>query len=315
MTRIEEIINIPMDYIFHRRAGFQPVDLVRLAMRCMERQARKGIRQTYAPNRFSVVLHPSDYRELYGFLGILRSEIKGELRRVVEERNYLLAGDLEVEIVEEARIKKGLPEVQAFMQGEQQPNESVVLEDEEKSATGSGADADDHTLIIEPPEPAASPAAGFDRGLTLLKEGRAAEAADTITLVDESEVDGVEYHAALGAAMEMMGRTPEAVSHYRNVIQLGGPQPLMQKRIAWLGHNPDDRAASKTHAETLGRLAIPAHGVVFHLRTDGIFVENQGEAAAVTVDGEASLGAPLPDGAVIALDGLELVYHRGTADE
>jgi|GEM_PF-6158623 len=311
MTRIEEIINIPMEYIFHRRAGFQPVDLVRLAMRCMEQRTRKGIRQTYAPNRFSVLLHPSDYRELFGFLGILQSEIKGELRRVVEERNYLLAGELEVEILEEGRIKKGLPEVQAFMLGEAQPDASMVMDEADRSLTGDNANVDDHTLIIEPSVAQEPQPEDFDRGLALLREGRAAEAADTITLIDESEVGGAEYHAALGAAMEMMGKRAEAVAHYHSAIQLGGPQPLVQKRIEWLGRSSEIGAEAEKPLEILGRLSIPTLGVVLQLRTDGVYVENPNGSAAVEVNAEPTQGVLLKDGAEVSLDGLKMVFHRG----
>ena len=93
LTRIEDIISIPME-LFHKQKGFHPVDLNRMAMRCMERGCRKGIKQVYAPNRFEVVLNPADHDDLRPFLSIIRSDITGELRRVIEERNYLLAGDL-----------------------------------------------------------------------------------------------------------------------------------------------------------------------------------------------------------------------------
>ena len=67
LTKVEDIISIPLE-VFHRQKGFHPVDLNRLALRCMEQGTRKGINKVYAPNRFRVLLNPGDYRELHPFL-------------------------------------------------------------------------------------------------------------------------------------------------------------------------------------------------------------------------------------------------------
>ena len=53
LTKVEEILDIPMD-LFHRRRGFHPIDLNRMVRRCMEQGSRKGIKRTYVPNNFEM---------------------------------------------------------------------------------------------------------------------------------------------------------------------------------------------------------------------------------------------------------------------
>ena len=129
MTKIEEFLSIPMEKI-HDQRGFHPVDLCRKVVRCLERGKRRGIRQTYAPNRFTVRLHPSDYKELRPFVGMIRSEIKGELHRVVQECNYLLAGGLDVALVSDHSVGSGKPQVTGTMAGaDHLANEKAAPED------------------------------------------------------------------------------------------------------------------------------------------------------------------------------------------
>jgi len=125
LTKIEEVISLPLE-LFQTRKGFQPVDACRLVLRCMERGAKKGISKTYAPNRFNMYLSSADYREYKPFMSLIQSDIKGELRRVIEERSYLLAGELAIDILEDPEQEAGLPRIEGRMQGEKDPV-SVIL--------------------------------------------------------------------------------------------------------------------------------------------------------------------------------------------
>lgn len=129
LTKIEDIVSIPME-VFHRQKGFHPVDLSRSALRCLEQGCRRGIKQIYAPNRFDVRLCPEDYKELQSFLSVIRSDISGELRRVISERKYLLAGELKIEIIEDPEVQEGKPRVDGYMQGENDNKTTIELPEE-----------------------------------------------------------------------------------------------------------------------------------------------------------------------------------------
>ncbi|MFH2093542.1 MAG: FhaA domain-containing protein [Pseudomonadota bacterium] len=157
VTKIEEVIAKPFE-LFHSRNGFQPVDVCRLALKCLENGVKKGINKTYAPNLFRVRLNKADYKEYKPFINVIRSDIKGELRRVIEERNYLLAGSLDVEIVKDPALLSGLPRVEGFMQGEDDPRSVIVAEPGKKQDSpivkeakkDAGALQDDKTIIMLP---------------------------------------------------------------------------------------------------------------------------------------------------------------------
>ncbi|MCD4678719.1 MAG: DUF3662 domain-containing protein [Desulfobacula sp.] len=187
LTKIEEVIAKPLE-IFHTKKGFQPVDVCRLALKCMERGAKKGINKTYAPNLFRVYLNKSDYREYRPFIDVICSDIKGELRRVIEERDYLLAGELSVEIFEDSALLSGLPKVEGLMQGEEEPRsiitaseveeESNTIIDEENSAPKDFLDG--KTVIMLP--------GGFDQ------ENKGVSIINNILGTFDTDLPGVRFH-------------------------------------------------------------------------------------------------------------------------
>ena len=125
LTRVERAFESMMK-LFEPK-NFHPIDLCRLALHGLEGGCRKGLRRTYAPNTFIIQLHRTDYQELYPFLKVITQEITTELQQAINTRNYVLAGDLEVVLRESAQVKEGVPEVQAVVRSEAEPD-SVVCD-------------------------------------------------------------------------------------------------------------------------------------------------------------------------------------------
>ncbi len=142
LTKVENILSAPME-LFHKRQGFHPVDLSRMALRCLEQGCRKGLRQVYAPNTFLIQLHPNDYNELYAFNKVIIQDIVAELERVVQERKYTLAGEIEVSLHESQTIREGVPEIRGVVRCESEPDSilSTVILEQEGDDDGSREDS------------------------------------------------------------------------------------------------------------------------------------------------------------------------------
>lgn len=162
LTKLEDIISIPLE-IFHKQKGYQPVDICRMAVRCMIKGVRKGLRSVYVPNCFDVRLHPAEFKELSPFLSTIRSDIKSELMRVAKERGYVLKDSLDIKIVEDSRVEAGCPHVESSFGSGDGPTSSVILgpEDKEKAPTDSQSRKhDDETIVLKPKKASRKPLVG-----------------------------------------------------------------------------------------------------------------------------------------------------------
>lgn len=294
LTRIEEILSIPMEAV-HNRRGFQPVDLTRRAVRSMEQGARKGIHKTYAPNRFHVLLSPVDYEELYPFLAMICSDIRGELRRIVEERDYLLAGELQVDVLMDESTETGKPEIKGCMVSDDPLDDEPAGDSRgpHDRMTETTALRDAGTVIMLPNEAPPQPNA-LETGISLLKAGHAR---DALTVLSESEatlVDQPEYHAAMAVALDMNQRREEALPHYRRLRALEGPQPFVQRRLEW-----DSR--SSPSSSTVER---PACSI--RLGSKDVELLNPDLNTHIRVDGKVAPVVALQPGSEIRIGGLVL---------
>jgi hypothetical protein len=267
LTRIEEFISRPME-LFHKQKGFQPVDLNRMALRQMEIGCRKGIRQTYAPNHFIVCLNPHDLKDLDAFLEMICSEIKGELRRVVEERQYLLAGELTVEIVNDHKVQAGQPRVEARMHGGFDPY----------SADGSGEPSirsheahrpelirDAKTIIAgEEPVSQIPVDAVFEKEDHCVKAAAGNDELPEINGDNGFLDEAVRSRAALLLAMEMMHHSRAAA---------GGQRPVAPRRIEWKKQTASAAASPPDPSEVVGRLVERGEWLTLHITGRGVFAE------------------------------------------
>ena len=309
LTRIEEIIGIPME-LFHQRKGFHPVDLNRMALRCMEQGTRKGIRQIYAPNAFTLRLSLSDYQDLAPFEDTIRADVKGELRRVAEERNYLLAGDVSVTLLADETIPAGMPQITAAMQGKTEPVSTVLLSDLEMSDSPSPdiSDRDAPTVVMLPDAERATddPVA---EGIRFLREGRLEAAADRLTAAGPQSGDTPHFLAAMGVAMELLGFASQARQFYRRLQEIEGPRPDVQRRIDYLADNLSrDPERGVPHGE-VGRIELGDTGASICFDAGDVQLHNPRNDPRVQVDGSAQKHCRLKAGAIIRFGDVEMTYR------
>lgn len=310
LTRIEEIISIPLE-LFHQRKGFHPVDLNRMALRCMEQGTRKGIRQIYAPNAFTVLLSPADYRELSPFQDTIRADIKGELRRVAEERNYLLAGDLSVALVSDEETPAGVPQVNGVMQGKDEPMSTVLLADVEKPATPltDNTRRDAPTVILVPAEEQAvdDPVA---EGISFLREGQVKAAAERLADAGPEKVDTPQFLAAMAVAMELLGNASQAGRFYRRLQEVDEPRPEVQRRIDYLSDASSRYTAGDTIHGEVGRIELGDTGACIHFGTGTFQLHNPLNDLTVQVNGSVHQHCQLKEGDKIRVGDFEMIYRN-----
>jgi len=287
LTKVEEILNIPMD-LFHRRKGFHPVDLSRMALRCMEQGCRKGLNTNYAPNHFSVLLNPSDYKELYPFLQTIRSDIYHGLKKIVAERKYLLAGDLVVEILEDRQRPEGLPEVKGYMQDSDEPDSVVGFEQkqeqEKDNVFGSIPISGDPITILE-------------EGITLLRDGKVEEAVEVFSNAEADLKEMPQYHASMGVAMDMLGHSDDAKQHYDQLNE-ADPSALIE-------YHRDQKQKTTGY-----RLETDIPGVSLLFGTNGLVMENSYHDPSATVNGKNVPVIQIQSGDVITVGTMRMHVNK-----
>lgn len=279
LTKVENILSKPMEKIFKQK-GFHPIDLSRLALRCLEKGCRKGMRRTYAPNTFLIYLHTSDYKDLYPFLKGIAEDITSELQRMVDERKYILAGDIEVRLLERATVKEGLPEIRGVVCCESEPDsvvsstsldDNLDLEIEINSSEQYKSGSDDKSGDSATENNAAY--------TTIMEEGK--------TIVRE---DGWDEEMFLSANDQEptpgSGSVVEATSHATNSLPL-----LVEK---------------EKHSSKVVVLQTNIPGVSLHIDVDYIMLENCLEYDKITVDGTVRPLTKLGAGSVVRIGELEL---------
>lgn len=303
LTRIEDILSLPMEAL-HARKGFHPVDLNRMALKTLEQGCRKGIRKMYAPNTFRVFLHPADHDELSAFLQGIAADIKSELLRVVRERDYLLAGDLQVKIIKDEDVQAGKPQIQGFMEGQTEPASSLVLPDEEtgtEPVQGAPAREDqDPKTVIMLEEPVSKAEHEFEQGMQKLRTGRPDQALDWLSKAGNELERTPQFHAAMGVTLELLGRRSESRTHWQRFQELEGPRPEVQQRPARL----------EPKAVPAGRLVIQEYNIELRLEPDGIMVHNPDRHQQVLVNGRVRSAARLQSGDRLQIGRLDMTYSQ-----
>ena len=310
LTRIEEIIGIPLEW-FHQQRGFHPVDLNRMALRCMEQGTRKGIRQTYAPNAYTVMLNPADYHELVPFLDTIASEIKGELQRVAEERKYLLAGELTVSLTAEGNTPEGKPQIDGMMQGNDESVATVMLSDVEQVALPvfEGMQRDAATVIHLP----ADEQEGTDPiedSISLLREGKVHAASDCLSKVDPEESETPRFLAAKAVVMEMQGQPSKAGKYYQRLLAIDGTRPDLQHRIAHLATRSSEQAGVGVSSRESGRIELGDTGASLRFSADAVELDNPRQDPMVMVNGTVQQRSSLKDGDTIRIGFLEMNFKQ-----
>jgi tetratricopeptide (TPR) repeat protein len=310
LTRIEEIIGIPLE-LFHQQKGFHPVDLSRLALRCMEQGTRQGIRQTYAPNAFTVLLHPADYEELKPFLDTISSDIKGEIQRVAEERSYLLAGNLAVTLTPNGETPEGKPKVNGMMQGEADPISTVMLSDAETSMMQpqEESERDAATVILLPADEKPCDDQ-IEEGISFLKEGSVEKADACLKKAASNNEDSPRFLAAKAVVMELTGRPLQAGELYQQLQKIDGPRADVQRRIEYLNSSAHSAAWDDNHSTAFSRLELSGTGASICFDAESLQVFNPQKDARVQVNGGVQHHIRLEEGDRIEVGFLKMEFRK-----
>lgn len=114
LTRLEQalqqLLESPAAKLGKRR--IHPVDLAVLLNRALEQGAMVGTARSYAPDRFTVRLHPSDLEPLAGIRERIEEELTLYVSTVAHERGLSFARRPQVQLVPEAGRPPGLPSVE-----------------------------------------------------------------------------------------------------------------------------------------------------------------------------------------------------------
>ena len=316
LTKIEEILSVPLE-LFHKRAGFHPVDLNRLAVRSMEKGCRKGVRKVYAPNAFAIRLSPADYEDLRPFLEIMRSDICGELRRVVDERNYFLVGDLFLEIIRDSSIPEGAPKVDAIIKGEENRDDGLFLAEikEGWDERDTGRSSLEPVTIIGLPGMMGSHEKAArtqeDPETIALEAGAARSFPPARPVVSKSLKGRIRTDRTAPRAVGSAGEHTNLFRSGREPgrFQQAGPDSV--RRIEWIAGTGLGRKPVPHDLDgTIGRLEVKGSKILFEIRQEGVFVENRGAEPVVFVNKTPTSGAFLEDGSEVQIERMGFVYRR-----
>jgi hypothetical protein len=276
----------------------------------MEQGSRKGIRQTYAPNAFTMLLNPADYRELTPFLDTISSDVKGELQRVAEERNYLLAGELTITLAADADTPEGKPRVNGSMQGKAESTTTVMLSEMETGLHPSPEAVRDALTVILLPSDEPARHDPIEESICFLREGEVKAAADSLAKAGPDQKDTPRFLAAMAVAMEMLGQSKQAGRYYRRLQEVDGPRPGVQRRIEHLA-----TFASMETGEP-GRIELSGTGAAIRFRPDTVELDNPQQDARVQVNGVVQRRVRLKTGDTIRIGNLEMTCrtHDGIND-
>lgn len=89
------------------RSTLQPVEVARALGKELVANRRVGIDRVYAPNWFRAELSELEFRQFEPFLLQLEGEIAQDLIRQAQRRRYVFVGDVTVELLANAALRRG----------------------------------------------------------------------------------------------------------------------------------------------------------------------------------------------------------------
>ncbi len=107
----ERLFERPATRLFHPR--LQPVQLQRRLERAMEAERRLSADRTYVPDRYRIVLHPSDHEGFAGYRGTLESDLSEALLARARKRGYTLLARPSIRLESSREVRSGEILVQA----------------------------------------------------------------------------------------------------------------------------------------------------------------------------------------------------------
>jgi hypothetical protein len=131
------------------RSGLQPIELAKRALREMEVGHTIGVRDVWAPNRYTFWLSPDDHERFAQAEGALAAELRQLIRDGAKERGWKLVGPVEVVFETDPSLGRGQFRCEAAlvegpdrpMTGEMQrvaAEQQAVAEEQEAAPAGPG---------------------------------------------------------------------------------------------------------------------------------------------------------------------------------
>ncbi len=107
--RVERAIQRAVERPFTRlaRSTLQPVEVARALGKELVANRRVGIDRVYGPNWFRAELSEQEFRQFEPFLLQLEAEIAQDLIRQAQRRRYVFVGDVTVELLASATLRRG----------------------------------------------------------------------------------------------------------------------------------------------------------------------------------------------------------------
>lgn len=160
LQRLDRLVQRAVERPFAWLSGskLQPVEVARALEKELVARRRVGIDRVYGPNWFRAELSEEDFAQFEPFLLRLQQEIGEDLIRTAQRRGYVLVGEVTVELLANADLRRG---------------DILALAE-----------------IRETPRPAAPAAAGPRPIRTAMLPTVAPVAADAVTLVVRDEQGG-----------------------------------------------------------------------------------------------------------------------------
>ncbi len=306
-TKVENFISDLIDRLFSSK-GFQPVDLCRMAVRCMDQGSRQGINRTYAPNVFILTLHGNDYRKHAPVLHFIKADILACLKQHAVEHNYLLAGDLLLTLEEDEHTPEGTPRIIGRMSDGDEPD-SVVSYRQQTPGDSPEQGSRDNAGTAPDYDPA-DPLSIIEEGVTVLREGHPEQAVEVLAAVENSARDTPQYQALMGVCRQLSGEPEQAEEHLYRLQQLVPDMNIPALPIPEVTDNGDNeqwqaRKNLQKNRATF-RLAVNIDGVCLIVGENTLRLENPYLDPAVTVRGKVEKTADIRPGDVVTLGTIRL---------
>jgi hypothetical protein len=136
--RLERLVEGAFGKAF--RSGLQPVEIARKLLREMDNGRTIGVRGTVVPNYFLVCLCEEDAIRFDDYADVLERELGEEAREHARDERYHFLGPVQVELVEDPRLRKGDLEVEASIkEGDGGRVGAIVLHDGRRIPLGADA--------------------------------------------------------------------------------------------------------------------------------------------------------------------------------
>ncbi len=125
-TLVEQLMERPFAGL--PGASVQPVTMARQLETAMERNNRLGVDVTYAPNAYSIELHPEDFDPYAEAASALSADLAVFATSRAEELGFSLLGPVSVEIVPTLQAERRRPRVHSSFAGSEPAKATAAVE-------------------------------------------------------------------------------------------------------------------------------------------------------------------------------------------